>query len=215
MKTVKRTLSLLLVLCLAAALCSGLSAYADTDGDVVTDDLGGGFTCVYNQTFHTLVLHGEGALPSFDGDEKAPWDDNKEVVTRIILDEGITAIPAGCFEGLTHLTSVVVPESVESIDADAFADCGCVNYVSTVGSTTALRELLKGIYAFRGAEVTRLSKASLVDEVRAMQTPYTTIGYYAYDPITDLERQAKREEKEQAIIAIRQYYGLSDTWLVD
>ena len=50
-------------------------------------------------------------------------DTATDVVTADMFeDEGITAIGASCFKG-TDVTSVSIPETVSSIQAQAFSDC--------------------------------------------------------------------------------------------
>ncbi|MBQ9684949.1 MAG: leucine-rich repeat protein [Oscillospiraceae bacterium] len=208
MKTIKRIFALVLILCLASALCSGLAAYAEADDALVSGEFGDGFSYTYNPTFRTLVIRGEGALPAFDGEEKAPWAEDAAAVTRILMDDGITAIGAGAFDGMRNLSSVVFPASLETVDAGAFSDCGYAGLVSTVGSTTELAKLLAEIPALKGAAKSRLSDSSLKAEMAAMESEYTPVNYYAPDPDTDRLLEMKRIEKEQAIAAIKQYYGL-------
>ena len=180
MKTVRKALAFLLLLCLAMALLP-LQAYAETDGDLVKDSFGD-FSCTYNKSFKTLIVHGSGAIPAFSESSPAPWNDYREEVTRVILDEGITALPADCFAGMTNLTSVAFPQSLETVDANAFRDCGCVYYIGTVGSTTALAELLKENACFKGAEKVRMKASSVPGEIEALEKTYAPVDLYYPNP---------------------------------
>lgn len=44
-------------------------------------------------------------------------------LTEVVLGEGITAIPASCFNGATALESVTIPVSLQTVGANAFAKC--------------------------------------------------------------------------------------------
>ncbi len=182
MKALKKTLALLLALCLIVAVCPVLTAYAETTGDIVTGDFGDGFHYVYNKYHALLVVHGEGPLVLPDPE---PWDEFKGDIRRIILDEGITSVPAGAFSGCERLASVAFPLSLEKVDADAFADCGNVSYLMSTGSRTALRGILKdaNIDAFRFAEVTRVNAKSLADEISNLESVGFATDYYY--PVAD------------------------------
>lgn len=51
-----------------------------------------------------------------------------EIITELVIPEGVTAVSACGFEGCKSLTSVVIPEGVTSIGLDAFY--GCSNIIS-------------------------------------------------------------------------------------
>jgi len=180
MKTVRKTLAFLLLLCLAMALLP-LQAYAETDGDLVKDSFGD-FSSTYNKSFHTLIVHGSGAIPAFSDASAAPWDEYRGELTRIILDEGITALPADCFAECKSLSSVTFPKSLESVDANAFRDCNTVSYISIEGSTTALAEMLKENACFKGAEKVRLNKTSVPAEIGALEKPWAPEDLYYPNP---------------------------------
>ena len=203
MKTIQKSLALLLALCMIVAFCPVLSAYAETSGDVVSDTFGDGFRYVYNKFHALLIVHGEGPLVLPDPE---PWEDYKGSVRRIIVDEGVTAIPAGAFSGCGKLASVVLPLSLESLDPEAFADCGIVSYVMSTGSTGPLSELLKeaGIKSFRDAAVTRTSAASIADEIDKMESGKAEIDYYYPNP----DKRTLEQIKEQMFRdALQQMYN--------
>jgi hypothetical protein len=49
-------------------------------------------------------------------------------VTKVVFEEGITAIPAHAMEGATKLTEVVIPNSVSTIGTYAFAETGFTGF---------------------------------------------------------------------------------------
>ena len=54
---------------------------------------------------------------------------NNELVTDLVIPEGITSIKNYTFEGCTSLTSVTIPNSVTSIGNDAFENCSSLKSV--------------------------------------------------------------------------------------
>ncbi len=205
MKSTKKITALLLVFCLIFAICPVLTAYADndaeTDEDLVTGDFGSGFSYVYNKVHDLLIVHGEGPLVMPD---PAPWDEYKDEISRVILDEGITSVPAGGFSGLSKLYSVVFPVSLEKLDPDSFADCGTVYYASTTGSTNAVRAILKeaGISALRGPNVTRVSEKSLADEISSLEKPGFDRYYYSpgeWLPLEVIKEQMFRDAVDKLL----------------
>lgn len=205
MKTVRKTLAFFLLLCLALALLP-LQAFAETDGDLVKDSFGD-FSCTYNKSFKTLIVHGTGAVPAFSESSPAPWNEYKEEVTRIILDEGITALPADCFAGMTKLYSVTFPKSLESVDTDAFRDCSTVSYISIEGSTTALAEMLKENACFKGSEKVRLNKTSVPAEIEALEKAWAPVDLYYPNPdkrtLDEVRAELGQKLIEEAIAAAK------------
>ncbi|MBO5305883.1 MAG: hypothetical protein J6B12_03880, partial [Clostridia bacterium] len=64
---------------------------------------------------HILKISGSGALA---GDTR--WNDFKDSIEKIIVEDGITTVAAGTFAGFTALKSVDLPFSMTSIAAGAF-----------------------------------------------------------------------------------------------
>lgn len=180
----KKLFSLLLILCLLLVVCPS-GAFAKTGvgsgDDLVTGDFGTGFRYVYNKYHAVLFVHGEGALETGDPE---PWDAYKGEIRRIVLDEGITSVPAGAFSGCGKLASVVFPRSLETVEEGAFADCGSVSYAMSTGSRSALSKMLKeaGIDAFRAAQVTRVSAKSLAREISNLESDHFLLDFYNFNP---------------------------------
>lgn len=84
------------------------------------------------------VLHvtGDGALSDYDAGA-APWASYADQITRIIVDEGVTAIGARAFSGLSKARSAVVADSVETIGAGSFSGCAALEKMTLpfVGSS--------------------------------------------------------------------------------
>ncbi len=81
----------------------------------------------------TLTITGSGAMQDYPNPEDAPWHDNKDKITKIVIEDGITRIGNLAFYGLTNATEAVVPKSVKSIGLCAFS--------YTEGTRTGISEL--------------------------------------------------------------------------
>ena len=64
------------------------------------------------------------------------YDDTRAGV--ITFDAPVTTIGASAFEGCTTLRSIIIPNSVKSIEEDAFAKCSALRDVSISASVTAI-----------------------------------------------------------------------------
>lgn len=67
--------------------------------------------------------NGTGEMPSYNFGNQAPWHNQKDKISKLILEEGVTSVGNYAFEKHTVLTSVVFAESIKRIDAYAFYCC--------------------------------------------------------------------------------------------
>lgn len=121
---------------------------------------------------------------------------NNELVTTLIIPDGVTSIPSSAFRNCTGLTSVIIPDSVTSIGFSAFRNTAWYNnqpdglvyagkvayeYKGTMPSNTSivLKEGTLGIgdYAFR--DCTGLTSVTIGDGV-------TSIGSGVFNGCTGL-----------------------------
>ncbi len=130
MKTFRKILSVVLVTVILmlpmtanavilSGECGANNIYIDYIGDI-------------NWTLDTetgvLSFDGEGYMDSFynfniSQSELLPWWDNLEDIETVVLSEGIKNIGSGVCCGAVNLTSVVVPDSLESVDYNTFYNC--------------------------------------------------------------------------------------------
>lgn len=68
---------------------------------------------------------------------------NNELVTSILIPDGVTAIPPSAFRYCCSLTSITIPNSVMSIGGYVFSGCGELKSVTIPGSVRAIDD-----YAF-------------------------------------------------------------------
>ncbi len=97
---------------------------------------------------------------------------NGELVTDLVIPEGVTKIGEHAFFGCSSLTSIVIPSSVTSIDYAAFWNCTGLTSIEIPSSVTSISS-----GAFFGCS----SLTSIV-----IPSGVTSIGYYAFYGCTSL-----------------------------
>ena len=113
-----------------------------------------------NRKTGVLTISGSGAMNNYafssakgvDGyGSTAPWGDqnknslfdgqyNTDLITSIVVEDGITSIGDYAFYGYDHVTSVSIPSSVKSVGTAAFARCSALTsldfsskYITSIG----------------------------------------------------------------------------------
>lgn len=76
-------------------------------------------------TADTVVISGTGAMGAYDPDLEImyPWRAYKDTFTKIVVEEGITEIPAHAFYYCINVTSVSLPSTLQSIGTSSFRRC--------------------------------------------------------------------------------------------
>ena len=91
---------------------------------------------------------------------------NNELVTKLIIPDGVTSIADRAFVGCSNLTKIVIPEGVTSIGKYGFYDCESLTEIVIPDSVTSI-----GDWAFADCE--SLTEIVIPDGV-------TSIGNYAF-----------------------------------
>ena len=75
-------------------------------------------------------------------------------VKRVVLDNSVTSIEYGWFNGCSSLTSVYIPESVTSIERYAFNDCTSLNSINIPNRVTSIeQETFKGCSSLTSIDI--------------------------------------------------------------
>ena len=129
MKHLKRLglLALALVMCCAAGLLLArtLPARAAT---IIASGTCGGEGDGKNLTWTLddeglLTISGTGEMRDFQIDSDAPWHSERQEITAVTIQEGVTKIGANAFIKCAQLASVFLPESLYAIRYSAFDSC--------------------------------------------------------------------------------------------
>ena len=153
---------------LLIALLMGLSAKAESSG-----------TCGPNLKWHltddgVLTITGKGEMYDYSYPKRAPWEDSREKVKRIIIDDGVTTIGEFAFYNCSALTSVTISNSVTTIEWEAFWDCSSLTSVTIPNSVTKI-----SVGAFYNCS--SLTSVTIPNSV-------TTIGSEAFSGCTNLQK---------------------------
>ena len=92
----------------------------------------------------TLTISGTGAMPDYDN-QNPPWYENRQIIRRISIGEGITGIGKSAFSGCTSLTEVSLPSTLNTVSENAFNQCGNmqVDYNGTAADASQI-EIAEG-----------------------------------------------------------------------
>ena len=117
---------------LAADYTHGAGAICN-DGTVLDLGVCGDFT---QEGTARYALVGDGCLRIYGAGQvtSAPWILNKDKITTVTIEEGITSVCENAFQNCTKLTTVAFPESVTNVEAGAFGGCAGLKTVHYAGT---------------------------------------------------------------------------------
>jgi hypothetical protein len=98
----------------------------------------GTLTWEYFSDNSTLTIGESGAMPNYDG--AAPWENYKDSITAIVVQEGVTSIGQQAFFNCTALTSVTLPNSLTVIEGGAFWGCGSLSSITLPSSLITISQ---------------------------------------------------------------------------
>ena len=113
----------------------------------------------------TLTLSGN---RSVQGSNSYIWHDYADIVTSIVISDGITSLPQGIFQGMHRVTRVYIGRSLKKLPTSVFAQCTSLTSVEIPSNITEI-----GKYAFSGC-------SQLSQVIFASGCQVTTIGERAF-----------------------------------
>lgn len=108
----------------------------------------------------TLVISGTGCMADYDNG-RMPWYEDRESITTVILEDGITSIGSYAFADCRQLVSVSIPETVRQIGAHAFQDCCRMETIDLPEGLATIDE-----WAFSGCDL--LTEVTIPDSVQSI-----------------------------------------------
>ena len=109
---------------------------------------------------NVLTISGTGAMYNY-GSNNQPWKDYKNLITEVVIDEGVTAIGEYAFFECRNLTSITLPSSLRSIIRCAFERCTGLTELVIPDGVESISE-----YAFSGC--TGLETIHLPSSIRTL-----------------------------------------------
>ena len=85
-----------------------------------------------------LTISGTGAMKDYYDNGDQPWNDYRENITSVEIENGITSIGKNTFFYCKSLTSITIPDSVKSIGEDAFSYCKSLTSITIPDSVTSI-----------------------------------------------------------------------------
>lgn len=123
--------------------------------EFVTEYMVSTVTWTFDQATGVLTFTGEGSLPDGVSAEDPnhaprslcfPWDDIRDSIATLVLEEGVTRIPMKAFADCGNLTQVELPSTLKIIEFYAFTRCA----FSEIALPEGLEELGSGAFDYCG-----------------------------------------------------------------
>ena len=181
----KKVISLFLSLAMLLSIVSvvDFSAYAD----VQTGSCGDNVTYSLDTETGVLTISGTGDMYSY-----GPFYENTNIKS-VIIENGVTSIGDGVFQGCTSLRSVTIPDSVTSIGDDAFYGCYFTSENFVNNSNVELDDSSKptivdtdaGGFCIKDNELVNMRPTYAIGEI-TIPDSVTSISDYAFNDCTSL-----------------------------
>lgn len=141
---------------------------------------------------YTLTISGTGAMADYEaqqGRTTSPWTSHQKDISKVIVEEGVTAIGDCAFWLFQYMTNATIPDSVTSIGYRAFYNCESLKDITFPAN---LKEIEEGAFGncknFRaivlpeGVESIGIRAFAACNHVEKIVLPstITTIGFAAF-----------------------------------
>lgn len=109
----------------------------------------------------TLTISGTGDMDDYGSYYFTPWVKYREMITKVVVEEGVTSISKDAFGNLPVLQTVSIAGTVKTIGSSAFTRCVSLKEVNIPEGVTSI-----GDYLF--SDCTSLTKVTIADSVTEM-----------------------------------------------
>lgn len=106
-------------------------AMADASGSC-----GDNVTWTYVSSTQTLTIQGSGAMTDYNDQFSTPWQNYRDYIKTLNINEGVTSIGSSSFAGFLGINNVTLPNSVTTIGDAAFSSCQNIESVNLSNSIT-------------------------------------------------------------------------------
>ncbi len=146
MKKTRKILSLFLSLAMLlsafsiTALASGINSENVFEGVIGVGDMSDYYKDNLSWTIENgaLIISGDGEMRTYDMLNRTPWYLQKDSITSIVVEDGVTSISQYAFYELTNVKTVSISESVKSIGYSAFGFCSSLTEIEIPSSISKI-----------------------------------------------------------------------------
>ena len=134
----KRVLSLMLVLLMTLTLIplEPLAEAAAASGTYGSE--GDNLTWALDEGNGVLTISGQGDMADYSEEAPAPWDDKRDSITSVIIQQGVTGIGSGAFCFCAALNAVTLPDGLKRIGDGAFGGCESLTEIAIPSSVETI-----------------------------------------------------------------------------
>ena len=94
--------------------------------------------CTVTLSNGTLTVSGKGAMKNYDNNFDRPWHDNRNDITSVVVESGVTTAGQAAFYRFENLTSVTLPEGLTGIGVEAFQYCNNLTSITIPSTVTSI-----------------------------------------------------------------------------
>lgn len=110
----RRIIHLIIALTCACIIMCGYAA-AETSGDIVTGSYGENIVWILDRTIGTLTVSGTGPIPDAPDYGETPWDEYKDDIRTVVIEEGITRIGDYAFWSFENMSAISLCQGIQEI----------------------------------------------------------------------------------------------------
>lgn len=158
----KKLLAAVISLCLVLSAFPAFTAFAAEDNPSTGSCGKNGDNVSFVYQDGTLTISGSGEMADYEkySDNETPYEDIKQFVKTVVVQEGVTRIGSDAFGSCYKLQSVTLPEGIVSIGDEAFSGTYSLTSITLPESLETL-----GSYAFGGSFIENITVPSKVKDI--------------------------------------------------
>lgn len=93
---------------------------------------------LYTLNDGVLTIKSQGVIEKYSDGTKLPWYDERDQITSIVLQDGVTEIGDSLFSNLTALEKVSFPDTLTSIGTNSFRNCSTLKSIELPSSLISI-----------------------------------------------------------------------------
>ncbi|MBR2526989.1 MAG: leucine-rich repeat protein [Blautia sp.] len=108
-----------------------------------------------------------------------PWYDYRTMITHVVIDHGVTTVGSDCFLNCSNLVSAELPDTLTSIQSDAFSNTGSLHDIYYHGTSSEWDAVHKSGLDTTGKDICFLGVATIIPDL-VLPSSLTAIGSEAF-----------------------------------